>query len=256
MKERVEKRVLGAIRWLDAVTRAPISLPLVARSETLRFQRNLTALTVITHAAGLAPYTRLFNLDALAETDEVAPLSLQRESEVHDPTGTYLPNRFTLQPPRDPSPALLSPDNRRPPNSLFTPIDIMLLPSPAARLAAGCAQVRVLILDDAGVPLPNALGRVVASADDTLLGCGLSDARGETLTAVPGLKHFAPDETEDEVVSVATEARLEIIPPPLGARVVDWTDLKAATVADGDTDPELLRLKPDILISRRYPFTT
>lgn len=255
MKERVETRILGAIRWIDAVTQAPIPLPLVARSDTLRFTRNLRGLSVITHADGLETHTPIFDLDTLPAEDVISPLSLAREGEVHDPSGTYLPARFTLQLPRDPSPDLLPPDNHRPPNSLFTPIDIALLPSPAARLAAGAAQVRVLVLDDEGVPIPNALGRVVAVSDDSILGCGLSDARGEMLIAVPGLKHFAPGATEDEVVSVETEARLEIIHPPADETVVDWLALKAATVAAGDTDPAPLRLKPGVLLSRRYPFT-
>ena len=256
MKERLDQRVLGAIRWIDAVTQAPIPLPLVASSDELRFVRNLTGLTVITHADGLENYTGTLNLDTLAPADVIAVGSLAREGQVADPTGTYLPARFTLQLPRDPAPDLLPPDNHRPVNSLFTPIEIALLPSPAARLAAGCAQVRVLILDDDENPIPNALARVVATADDAILGCGLADARGEALVAVPGLKHFAPGATAEEVVTVETEARLEIIHPPAGEDVVDWTVLKAAPVAADDTDPELLNLKPGGLYSRRYPFAT
>ena len=256
MKERSDNRILGALRWVDAVTQSPIPLPLVARSDSLRFSRNLSGLSVITRAAGLEAYEPVFNLDDLPEDDAVELLSLDREGEVHDPSGTYLPRRFTLQLPRDPSPALLPPDQHRPPNSLFTPLDIALLPSPAARLPAGCAQVRVLVLDDDGNPIPNALGRVVAEEDDAILGCGLADARGEALIGVPGLKHFAPGATEEEVVTLETEARLEIIHPPAGEDVVDWTALREAAVAAGDTDPELLLLRPGILISRRYPFTT
>lgn len=256
MKERHDRRVLGAIRWIDAVTRSPIALPLVTLSPALRFTRNLSGLTVVTHANGLESYLRTFDLDDLPESDEVANLSLSREAEVHDPSGTYLPTRFTLTLPRDASPALLPPDHHRPANSLFTPVDIALLPSPRARLVPGCAEVRVLIRDGEGEPIPNALARVVSEADDEVLGCGLADARGEALVAIPGLKHFAPGETEDEVVSVVTEARLEIIHPPANQAVVDWTTLRAATVADGDTDPAPLQLTPGILISRQYPFTT
>lgn len=256
MKERDDKRVLGAIRWVDAVTNAAISLPLVVRSTTLRFARNLSGLTIITEASGLEAYTRTFNLDDLPESDEVTPLSLTREGEVHDPSGTYLPARFAVRLPLDPSPALLPPDNHRPADSLFSPIDIPLLPSPAARLVPGCAEVRVSIQDTEGNPIPNALARVVSEADDTLLGCGLADARGETLVAIPGLKHFAPGATEDEVVSVKTEARLEIVHPPPNQSVVDWTALREAPVASGDTDPTPLQLTPGSLISRRYPFGT
>lgn len=256
MKERIDNRILGAIRWLDAVTQAPIALPLVARSETVRFTRNLSGLTVLTHADGLENTTSTFDLNTLPAGQVVAPRSLAFEGHVEDPTGSYLPARFTLDLPLDPSPALLPPDNRRPPNSLFTPIDVALLPSPSARLAPGCAQVRVLILNGAGNPIPNALARVVATTGGAMLGVGLSDHRGEALVAIPGLKHFAPGATAATVVSVETDARLEIIHPPANAQFVDWTLLRAATVAAGDTDPVLLRLKPGALISRRYPFTT
>lgn len=258
MRERLEQRILGAIRWVDAVTGAPIPLPLVARSETMRFTRNLSGLAVITHADGLENYPQTFDLDDLDAADVVATASLQRVGEVLDPTGTYLPTRFTLALPRDPSPALLPPANSRPANSLFTPVDVALLPSPAMRVPPGCAQVRVLIRDADGDPIPNALARVVATSDDTVLGCGLADARGEALVAIPGLKHFAPGDSADEVVSVETEARLEVIHPPAGQEIVDWQQLRAAPVADedADVDPAPLKLKPGWLYSRQFPFTT
>jgi hypothetical protein len=116
--------------------------------------------------------------------------------------------------------------------------------------------VRVLIQDDEGDPIPHALARVVAISDNVILGCGLADHRGEALVAIPGLKHFAPGATPEEVVSVETAARLEIIHPPANAEVVDWVALRSAAVADGDTDPELLRLRPGASFSRRYPFTS
>lgn len=256
MKERLDNRIVGAIRWVDAITQSPIPLPLVATSEAMRFTRNLSGLAVITHAAGLEPYAEAFRLEDLDEEDEVEVGSLELEGQVADPTGTYLPRKFTIELPRDPSPELLPPDNRRPENSLFTPIDIELLPSPSAKLAPGCAQVRVLILDDEGNPIPNALARVVATADDAILGCGLADARGEVLVAVPALKQFAPGPTEEEVVTVETEARLEIVHPPPDEEVVDWTELREAAAAPDDVDPELLQLQPGRTYSRSYPFAT
>jgi hypothetical protein len=258
MKERLERRVLGAIRWVDAVTGAPIPLPLVARSDTMRFTRNLSGLAVITHADGLERYPSAFDIDDLDPADVVTPGALQLEGEVRDPSGTYLPRRFTLNLPRDPSPDIIPPAHARPANSLFTPVDVALLPSPVIRLPPGCAQVRVLICDSEGDPAPNSLARVVATANETLLGCGLADARGEALVAIPGLKHFAPGDSEDEVVSVETEARLEIIHPPTGQAIVDWQELRDADVADedADVDPTPLKLKPGWIYSRRYPFTT
>lgn len=258
MKHHRDQRVLGAIRWIDAVSRAPIPSPLVAvpsppHAGTLRFVRNLSGLSVITHAAGLEPYADTFDLDDLRPADRVTPLTLQIEGEVSDPTGFYLPRKFTLALPLNPSPAL-SADGARPANSLFEPVELELLPSPAARVPAGWAQVRILIQDTEGKPIPHALARVVADADDTPLGFGQSDARGETLVAIPGLKNFAPGATEDEVVTIETAARLEIVLPP-DESPTDWTVLRASPVAaPTDIDDEPLTLSPGRTYSRRYPF--
>ncbi len=260
MKYRSEHRVLGAIRWIDAITRAPIPLPLVAvasppQAGHLRFVRNLGGLSVITHVAGLEAYAATFDLASLAPAAVVAPLALQLTGEVSDPTGTYLPRKFTLDLPLDPDPDLTGPGGARPPNSLFTPIDLELLPAPAARVPAGWAQVRVLVSNASGAPIPHALARVIATADDAPLGYGQSDARGETLIAIPGLKNFAPGATEDEVVTIETAARLEVVFPPPGPAPADWTTLRTAPVAaPADIDPAPLALSPGRTYSRRYPF--
>lgn len=254
MSELLEDRILGAVRWIDETTQQPIAHALVARGRQLRFIRNLSGLSIIVHADGLEAYSRTFDLDRLPPGQVVANGARSFEGQVEDPTGQYLPRKFTLALPRNASPALLPPDNRRPPDSLFTPIDLALLPAPAARLPAGFAQVRVLITDANGQGLRNALARVVATTGNAVLGCGLADARGEALVAIPGLKHFAPGATAAAVVTVETEARLEIIEPPAGQEVVDWTALRSAPVTAGHTDPVSLKLKPGALVSRRFPF--
>lgn len=256
MKERVDNRVLGAIRWIDANSRAPISLPLVATSESLRFVRNLSGLSVVLQADGLEKHMETFDLNDLAEEDEVDVGTIDLEGQVIDPTATYMPTKFTLSLPRNPSPELIEPDKHRPANSLFVPMEVELLPSPSARVPAGWAQIRLLIADAGGKAIPNALARVVSVDDDTILGCGLSDSRGETLVAVAGLKNFAPGATEDEVVTVETEARLEVIIPAEADETVNWKTLRDATVAAGDTLPDPLKLKPGGIYSHRYPFTT
>lgn len=256
MKERLENRIVGAIRWIDAISRAPVSLPLAPSSDEMRFQRNLGGLTIVSHADGLEAHENAFDLDDLSDDNAIDPGSLEFAGQVLDPTGTYLPRKFTVALPRDPSPELIGSDKHRPPNSLFTPIDVELLPSPSARIPAGWAQVRVLVRNADGTPIPNAIARVVANEGGNMLGIGQADSRGEVLVAIAGLKHFAPGETEDEVVSVETPARLEILLPPPDEEIVDWTDFRETAVADGDTDPETLQLKPGGIYSRRYPFTT
>lgn len=251
-----ESRAHGAVRWIDAVTRTPISRPLIVRSSTLRFIRNLSGLAVITDATGLEAYAAAWD-PALLPPDDSPPLRSQRhEAVVEDPSGAYLPTRFEVHLPRDPSPEVSGPDQQRPEHSVFTPLDVPLLPSPAARLAPGCAQVRVAISDEQGRPRRNVLARVVHATSGTILGVGLSDSRGEALVAITGLRHFAPGETEAAVVRVETAARLELVPPSGSDPVIDWTTLRDAPAPDGFTDPEPLALLPGRLLSRRFPFTT
>jgi hypothetical protein len=254
VKERLDNRVLGAVRWVDAVSLAPIPLPLVASGKQLRFTRNLSGLTVVTHADGLEVYENTFNLDDLAPADRLTTGSVVREAQVFDPSGTYLPTKFTLPLPRNPSPEVTGPDDDRPADSWFTPVDVALLPSPKARAAAGWAQVRVSILDAGGEPMRNVLARIVATADNGVLGCGLSDDRGEAVVFVPSLKLFAAGATEEDVVTVVTEARLEIVPPTDEADVIDWSPLLAKAAKPADVDPTVLQLRAGRTYSRRYPF--
>src|SRR6478735_8811062 len=108
MSERLDRRVLGAVRWIDAVSEATITLPLVPEmvpgGPRLKFIRNLGGLTVITEAEGLEAYVQTFDLKDLAPADVVADGDLDLVAQVRDPTGTYLPRKFTLALPRDASP--------------------------------------------------------------------------------------------------------------------------------------------------------
>ncbi len=254
MKERDDNRILGAIRWIDGVTSAQITFPLAVSAPNAKFVRNLSGLSVISSAAGLNNYTTAFDLTALPAPQRVANQSLSFTGQVADPSGVYLPRVFTIKLPRDESPALLPPDNHRPANSLFTPQDVVLLPAPAAPMSAGFAQVRLSIADTHGVPLPNVLARVVATADNTVLGRGMSDPRGEALVAVPFLKLFAPGGTPDEVVTRETEARLELLFPPANQPIVDWTVLDATAVDPAHVDPVHLQLVAGGVYSRKFPF--
>ena len=69
MRELLERRVLGAIRWRDAVSDNVINLPLEVSSGTATFTRNLSGLFVITAANGLEKYTATFDLDSLPAPD-------------------------------------------------------------------------------------------------------------------------------------------------------------------------------------------
>mgnify|MGYP000359709397 CR=1 FL=1 len=173
MKERLDSRVLGAVRWLDAVTAQPITHPLAVTAGDLRFVRNLSGLSVIVAAKGLEAYEACLDLDTLPPEQEVDDLSLDFTAAVTDPTGRYLPRRFDLKLPRVAQPPRL-PNGQRPANSLFDPVPIALLPGPLAPVAAGWAQVRVTARTAEDQPLKHLYLRVVATADDAVLGRGMT----------------------------------------------------------------------------------
>src|SRR5438045_3810080 len=146
----MERRVLGAIRWLDAVTQNAITLPLEVSSETASFTRNRSGLSVITSADGLEKYIATFDLDSLPAADAKQDESIPVTGTVRDPSGRYLPRAFTVKLPRPATKTL-----PRPANSLFMPMDVSLLPTPRFKMLAGWAQVRVTVKTAAGDPFPN-----------------------------------------------------------------------------------------------------
>src|SRR6185503_8089374 len=89
--EHCDTRVLGAIRWVDAVTRTAITQPLAARSSTAILARNHRGLSVIRSALGLEKYRRVFVLGDLPAADVKADESVTVQGEVRDPSGAYLP---------------------------------------------------------------------------------------------------------------------------------------------------------------------
>jgi hypothetical protein len=233
MKERVDSRVLGAVRWVDAVTERAIPLPLAVSAPDLHFVRNLSGLSVIVSATGLDTYEHYFDLSTMPAEERVADLSREFSASVSDPTGCYLPRAFKIKLPRLTNPPR-QPDGSRPASSIFDPIDISLLPASMTRVASGWAQVRVSARSTAAHPLKNLYLRLVATSGDKVLGRGMTDARGEGLVIVPGLKLFAPGETDDEVTTSETEARLEAIEAG-SDDVIDWTELDEPSVTPADT---------------------
>jgi hypothetical protein len=211
VNERVDRRVLGAIRWLDAVTKAVIAQPLAVSSATASLSRNLSGLFVITTANGLEKYTGHFALATL-------PL--------------------------------------HPANSLFSPVDLQLLPSPRAKVMAGWAQVRVMVKKPSGEPFANVLIRVLATSDSRVLGRGMSDARGEALVAVPGLPLFQAGATSHEVVTSETAAKIEFVPPTSAAPLVDWTALDALAAIPANTRATPLALKAGESYSLQFSVTS
>lgn len=163
--EHLRHQVTAALRFVDGNSGQLIATPLVVMAAGLRLVRNLRGDTVV------------------VDSPNQPSLTLQLD----DPTGAYLPRRFTLKLPRDPNPA-----NAAQPDSLFQAVKIALYPAPAASVAVGWAIVRATITHAAtGAPLAGAYVRVLRAVDNQVLARGLSDWRGrvagEALLAVPGV---------------------------------------------------------------------
>jgi hypothetical protein len=218
MLDRLERRVLGAIRLIDATTGRPLHRPLSVSAEGVRFLVNREQLYVISRAPGLAAHTVAF----AAPPDTPPPGSRPIEITIDDPLGEYLPRRATIPLPRSPAPGPDDPD-------LFAPEAVSMLPSPNAALRQNWSGVRLSLRLADGRPLRGALvnlRRQAADGDDgELVASGLSDERGEALVVLPGLPvsrsagatepgEEPPDADEGEVTTPETPVSLEIVVDP------------------------------------------
>jgi hypothetical protein len=176
-RERVERRVLGALRFVDASTLAPIDDPLVVEAPGARLVRNDGGLYVIRRWTRLAAHEDAF--DEPPGTPAIGSESLP--IDVRDPSGRYLARRVALALPRDPDPA-----NAGAAGSLFRAVDVPMYPSASAPVSANWVELRVTVRDAAsGDALGGALLRVVAGS--RVLARGLTDWRGEALVPVIGV---------------------------------------------------------------------
>jgi hypothetical protein len=179
--EYLDTRVLGAIRFVDALLGTPVSGALVVTAPAgVRVIRNNSGLYVITDAPGFAAFVAAF--DAPPPTTP-ATASVTVTLTVTDPTGRYLPRRASIAVPLDATPA-----NSALPSSIFLPQDRVLFPSPTAVVRPGAAAIR-LSVKRAGSNdgLPYAYVRISRTSDSSLLARGMADARGEVFVGVPGI---------------------------------------------------------------------
>src|SRR5262245_18076525 len=119
--ERVEKRVLGAVRLVNAVNGLSITRPVSFFGDGLSLTRNVHGDYVILNAPTLWEHTRTFEGPPSTPTMK----SVKIPVSIHDPAGEFLPQKFLLELPRDPEPEK--------PDSIFEPILMPLYLSPTAR---------------------------------------------------------------------------------------------------------------------------
>jgi hypothetical protein len=220
--ETVDRRVLGAFEFVDAVTRLPVSTPatLQPRSAdvggspispaldeyTLRIRQNRRGLWVILRAPFFDTYTSTF--EGPAAPPETTPTPLRLRLGVTDIGEYYQPQEFDITLPRSLDPAAA--------DSIFNPVQIGVLRAPSAPVLDGWSVLRVLVTQ-AGAEanrLPGVLLRVFRSPrapSDVPIGLGMTDwrggIRGEALVAVTGIQRFRPGSGPQAVIE--TEQAIE-----------------------------------------------
>lgn len=235
--ERVERRILGALRCVDATTGVAIEQPLqVELADTdgvaARLLRNRRGLYVISAAPGLEDHSAAF---------AQPPASAARAftATVNDPGGRYLPRQASLTLPRNPDPG-----HTAEAHSLFRAIDIPLYPSGTAQVGANWAVLRITLRETAGDCLGGALLRV--SRNGAVLARGLTDWRGEALLPVSGVPVTTWSDAPGAVVVSELEVRVEaVFDPATGQRIA------AATVAAGHPPAKPPLVNPDRLEADR-----
>jgi hypothetical protein len=235
--ERVERRVLGAVRIVDATTGTRIDDGLVLTPPAdARLQRNRSGLFVITHMEALAAHESAFGAPPATPALGSVALALR----IDDTLGRYLPRLARVALPRDPTPADVLPAN-----SLFVPVALGLYPSAAARTGANWATLRVTATETStGDALGGAL--LIVSVGGVVVARGLSDWRGEALVAVPGVPVTTWSDAPGAVVVNEVDASVTLV-----VDAVAGTRASAAQVHAGKAPATLPCVDPDDIEARR-----
>ncbi len=217
--ELQDTRVLGALRFTDAVTSLPIDDPLIVTAPGVRWVRNRRSCWVMAAAAGFDSYQAAF--DAPPAVPAIGSVSVTYQ--VIDPAGRWLPRLGSAKLPRDPDAA-----HAGQPASVFTVTDVPLYPAPSASVQRGWAVIRASVRGTApNTVLAGALVRVVRTSDSTRIGGGVSDARGEALIAVKGIPSTSLGEGDGPVTATEIAVRLDVVWDPSAGTVVDPDALEA-----------------------------
>jgi hypothetical protein len=210
--DTVDRRVLGAFQFVDAVTGLPVVVPAqievrgatiagvpqheARREHAIRIRQNRRGIAVIFRAPLFDTYASAFD-DPVPLPVETATDPLRLRLAVVDAGPHYLPQEFHVDLPR-----ALDFDA---PDSVFHPQRVRLFRAPNAPVQDGWALLRVLVTS-AGNPaarLPGVLVRVVRAEDNALIGEGMTDWRGditgEALVPLPGIQRFRPGSGDDVI---------------------------------------------------------
>lgn len=223
-RERVERRVLGALRCVDAVTGMPLPHPLrVQAPDDADVAANRSGLLVVHGWLPLAAHTGAFVEPPAGAPGSAGALTLT----LHDPLGHHLSRRVRLPLPRHTDASLA--------DSVFEPLVVPMYPTPSARVSLHWANLRLsLSHTGSGDAMGGVLVRVVR--EGAVLARGQSDWRGEALVPVAGIPVTTWSTEPGAVVVSEIGVSVEAIADP---SVVTRTPQARVRVGQAPTAPPL-----------------
>jgi hypothetical protein len=200
--ENVDRRVLGAMRCVDAVSNTPITEVISVHSTMLDIRRNSSGSYVIFNAPGSRRLTEQF--------DVIPPWpgATFFEAIIEPGSTRYLPRRAQVSIPRS-----VKLDD---PNSVMVPQDVPVYVAPSAPLLPNWAVVRIAVkkAGTADERLAWTILRMTRDSDGSVLATGMSDTRGEAVLAVPGLGQAANQNGGGAVVATTVDATVTALFDP------------------------------------------
>jgi hypothetical protein len=204
MKELDDLRILGAVRFADAVTQTTVMAPLVTDFRPLKTIRNTSGFYVLLRAPGMESYTNTFDV-----TGVTPPTSATFTISVSDPARQYLPRLASVTVPR--STTVPNSDV----SSVFQPQAVALYPAPSAAARATWATVFVEIVSAAAPnpSLPWVLLQVQNADDSTPLATAMGDDRGQAQIVLP-LPGIRANSAGGAVITTTTNIKIIAIYDP------------------------------------------
>lgn len=199
MIELLDRRALGALEFVSAVTSARVLGPLRVSAAGARIAANRSGLYVIHQLDALDEHSAAF----AAPPSQPPALSLPLEVEVSDPAGHYSSRRCALALPRR-DVAFDQAD------SLLAAVRFQLYPAVSHRPAAGWAVLRARVLDRLELPIRNALLQVQTDEAGARGSRAITDANGEALLFVAGVPPLVVSATPLGF-SATFPARVEVV---------------------------------------------
>lgn len=187
MMDTIERRVFGAIVFVDDLTDARVRDPLRIHAPGVGIVRNRSGLYVMRELEGHDDYTRRF------DNPPAHPARTDVLLQVEDPRQRYLSRSFSLSLPRLLGTSALPVTDE---DDVLQPVTVRLWPAAARPVRANWAVLRLTVAV-AGSDPPRGLAHVIVETTPHPPGLalrhGMTDRHGDALIVISGVAPVLPD---------------------------------------------------------------